>query len=46
LRRVIQTYLLEKKIGLGAEFLFHVIVVYMDEKARRASVSFVENVIL
>jgi Holliday junction resolvase-like predicted endonuclease len=46
LRRVIQTYLLEKRIGLGAEFLFHVVVVYMDMKTRRASVSFIENVIL
>jgi putative endonuclease len=46
LRRVIQSYLLERGYGLGAEFLFHVIVVYMDEQTRRASVSFIENVIL
>ncbi len=46
LRRVIQTYFLEKRIGLGVEFKFHVIVVYMDMKTRRASVSFIENVIL
>lgn len=46
LRRTIQTYLSDKGIGLDAEFLFHVIVVYIDEKARRASISFIENVIL
>ena len=46
LRRVIQTYLLERRIGLNAEFSFHVIVIYMDQKTRRASVSFIENVIL
>jgi len=46
LRRVIQTYLSEKRIGLGAEFQFHVIVVYMDLKTRRASVLFIENVIM
>ena len=46
LRRVIQTYLSERRIGLGAEFFFHVIVVYMNPKTRRASVSFIENVIL
>ena len=46
LRRVIQTYLLEGKIGLGAEFFFHVIVVYLNIETRRARVSLIENVIL
>lgn len=46
LRRVIQTYLLEKRLGLDAEFKFHVILVYMNSGTRRARVEFLENIIL
>ena len=46
LRRVIQTYLAEKKVDINTEFFFHVIVVYMNPVNRRASVSLIENVIL
>ena len=46
LKRVIQTYLLEKKYGLDAEFKFHVILVYMNSLTRRARVEFLENIIL
>jgi putative endonuclease len=46
LRRVIQTYLLEKGYGLDIEFFFHVVVVRMNPKTRRANVSLIENVIL
>ena len=46
LKRVIQTYLLEKKLGLGAEFKFHVVVVYMNSSTRRARINFLEDIIL
>ncbi|HEY4503537.1 MAG TPA: YraN family protein [Candidatus Paceibacterota bacterium] len=46
LKRAVQTYLLERKYKLDTEFQFHVIVVRMDQKTRRAKVTFMENVIL
>jgi putative endonuclease len=46
LRRVIQTYLLERGHGLDVEFFFHVVVVRMNTETRRAKVSLIENVIL
>lgn len=46
LKRVIQTYLLEKRHGLDVEFKFHVIVVSMNSQTRRASVKLLENIIL
>ena len=46
LKRVIQTYLLDKKHGLDSEFKFHIISVYMNQNTRKARVSFMENVIL
>ncbi len=46
LKRVIQTYLLEKKYGLDAEFKFHVLLVYMNQDTRRAKVVLMENIIL
>jgi putative endonuclease len=46
LKRVIQSYLLERKYGLDAEFKFHVITVYMNNTTKRASVNFLENIIL
>jgi len=46
LRRVVQTYLLERGQGLDVEFFFHVVVVRMNTETRRAKVSMIENVIL
>jgi len=46
LKRVIQTYLLEKRHGLAAEFKFHIMVVRMNSATRRASVEFLEDIIL
>jgi putative endonuclease len=46
MRRVIQTYLSERKHGINAEFYFHIIVVHMNMDSRRAHVSMIENVIL
>lgn len=46
LKRVIQTYLLERRLGLEAEFRFHVVVVYMNSVTRRARVNFMENIVL
>jgi|ERR1035437_301306 putative endonuclease len=46
MRRVIQIYLSERKYSPNVEFYFHVIVVHMNMDTRRASVSFIENVIL
>jgi putative endonuclease len=46
LRRVIQTYLIERGHRLDIEFFFHVIVVRMNTETRRANVSIIENVIL
>ena len=46
LKRVIQTYLLEKKYGLNAEFKFHVVLVYINQSTRRAKVILMENIIL
>ncbi len=46
LRRVIQTYLLEGKYGVDAQFQFHVITVSMNPTTRRARVKFLENIVL
>ena len=46
LRRTIETYLLEKRYGLDAPFLFHILTVEMNEKTRRAHVNFLENIVL
>ena len=46
LKRVIQTYLLERHYGLDAEFKFHVLVVYMNSSMRRARINFLEDIIL
>lgn len=46
LRRTIETYLLEKRYGLDAPFRFHVLVVKMNSSTRRASVNFLENIVL
>ncbi len=46
LKRAIQTYLLERKHGLEAEFKFHVLTVQMNQITRRAKVVLMENIIL
>ncbi len=46
LRRIIQTYLNDKKYGLDAEFKFHVIAVRYNEKTRKFFVKMLENIIL
>jgi len=46
IRRMVETYLEEKGIGLDAEFYFHVLCVYIDPVKRRARVKWIENVIL
>ena len=46
LRRVIETYLEETKRGLDADFKFHVLCVYMNMKTHRASVKWLEDIIL
>ena len=46
IRKMVQTYLADKKIGPGAEFQFHVLSVYMNEKTRRARVKWLKDVIL
>jgi putative endonuclease len=46
LKRTIQTYLLEKKYNIEAEFKFHIIIVYMNLNTRKAKVTFMENIIL
>lgn len=46
LKRAIQTYLLERKYVLDAEFKFHVLTVHMNQSTRRAKVVLMENIIL
>jgi putative endonuclease len=46
LRRIIETYLEEKGGGLGREFQFHVICVYMNISSHRASVKWLKNIII
>ncbi len=46
LKRVIQTYIAEKKLGNDVVFQFHIMGIYLNEKTRRARVDFMENVIL
>ena len=46
LRRVIQTYLNDKKYGLDAEFQFHVIIVLVNQKTGESKVEMLENIIL
>ncbi len=46
LKKVIQTYLFERRYGFDAEFQFHVVLVYMNAVTRRAKVTFMENIIL
>ena len=46
IRRMIETYLEETGRGLGAEFQFHVLSIYMNENTRKARVEWMKNVIL
>ena len=46
LKRTIQTYLLENKYNVEAEFKFHIVVVYMNINTRKAKVTFMENIII
>jgi putative endonuclease len=46
LRKIIQTYMVDKGYGLDGKFSFHVLSVFMNEKTRRAKVKWIDNVIL
>jgi Holliday junction resolvase-like predicted endonuclease len=44
--RMIETYLNDKGGGVGVEFHFHVLCVFMDYTTRRARIRWIQNVIL
>lgn len=46
IRRMVETYMADKKQGIESRFQFHVLSVYMNEKTRRARVKWLKNVIL
>jgi len=46
IRRMIETYLEETGRGLDAEFQFHVLCVFMSSQERKASVKWIQNIIL
>ncbi|MDE2233743.1 MAG: YraN family protein, partial [Patescibacteria group bacterium] len=46
LRRIIETYIADKKLGPEAEFHFHVLCVYMNLDNRRAVVKWLKDIIL
>lgn len=46
LRKIIQTYLNEKKFGKDFEFQFHVIAITFDVKTGKIEIKMLENVIL
>jgi putative endonuclease len=46
IRRMIQTYMYETKLGPETEFRVHVLCVYLDESLRRARVKMIENIII
>ena len=46
IRRMIETYLAEKRLGLETTFNFHVLCVFMDLSRRRARVKWIKDVIL
>jgi len=46
LRKIIQTYLVDKGFGLDYAFKFHVLCVFMNEKTHLARVKWIQNVIL
>jgi putative endonuclease len=46
LRKMIETYLAEKRMKPDAEFYFHILCVFMNIRTHRAKVQWIENVIL
>ena len=46
LRKIIQTYLIDKGFGLDYVFRFHVLSVFINERTRLARVKWIKNVIL
>ena len=46
IRRMVETFLEETNRGLGAEFQFHVLCVYMNLNTRKASVKWIKNLVL
>lgn len=46
LRKIIQTYLVEKGGGLDVVFEFHVLSVFLNKKTRTARIKWIKNVIL
>lgn len=46
IRKMVRTYLFERRIGNEIEFQFHVISVYLDTNRRLARVHWIKNLIL
>lgn len=46
IRRMIETYQSEKGGGLGREFSFHVLCVYMNLESRKARIKWIPDIIL
>ena len=46
LRRIIETYLNERKYGPDARFKFHVIAIITDPSTGKSVIKFMENIIL
>jgi putative endonuclease len=46
LRRVVQTYLNDKRYGLDAQFRFHVVTVVFDKRTNKSYIKMLENIIL
>jgi Holliday junction resolvase-like predicted endonuclease len=46
LRKIIQTYLAEKRKGPDMEFYFHILCVFMNIRTRRARVQWIKDIIL
>ncbi len=46
IRRMIETYIEDKKISIDTEFQFHVLCVYMEARTGKGAVKWIENVIL
>ncbi len=46
IRRMVQTYLEDKKRGLDADFRFHILCVFMNMKTRKAKVKWIKDLVL
>jgi len=46
IRRMVETYLEETKMGLDAEFHFHVLCVYLNMEKRTARVKWIKDLVL